>query len=466
MKKFKYYILLAALGLFTSSCDKLIDGNDISPNLPQEAPADQQLTAAELSEGFFMSGEVPRQVSIWSGMFTGADRQYLGLEIYNTAAGDYDNAWATAYTTTLAQIRLVEDKARVVNNRALLGVAQVLEAQIVGQITALWGDVPYSEALRAGVPPKFDPQRDVYAATQALLDEALTNLPANGVYDRNRDIFYQGSVDKWTAAAHSLKARHFLHVKNYAAAAAEARLGIASSEGDMIMPYNGKAVSGDLNPYYDFVDLNRSFYMSAEGAYAAALLDTANAPAGLSRANAKTDESGRFAYFYTTEAGYYSLDPNIVDGAFAPDADAPLLTYVETQAILAEALSRTGDQAGALIALNDIREANNVKFGAGSYAPYDLSDFTPGGLMNTLAGQTADQALLREILTEKYLSLIGQIEPFHDLRRTNNLIGVPKKNSAAPRLPQRLLYPQSEVNTNPNVPIPIPGLFEPTPVNN
>lgn len=32
-------------------------------------------------------------------MFTGADRQYLGLELYNTAAGDYDNAWGGAYTT-------------------------------------------------------------------------------------------------------------------------------------------------------------------------------------------------------------------------------------------------------------------------------------------------------------------------------------------------------------------------------
>jgi hypothetical protein len=464
MKNFKQYALLAVLGLSLASCNKLIEGNDINPNAPQDAPADQQLTATELSEGFFMSGEMTRVAGIWSGMFTGADRQYLGLESYNTSAGDYDNAWGTAYATTLAQARLVESKAQAVNNRALLGIAQVVEAQILGQITALWGDVPYSEALREGTPGKFDPQATVYAATQTLLDQAITNLPLNGVYTKSRDIFYQGSVTKWEAAAHSLKARHYLHVKDYAAAAREARLGIGSSVDDMIMPYAGEALGGDVNPYYDFLDNSRPGYMSAEGAYAAALLDTANAPAGFSRANAKTDESARFAYFYVPNL-YFSLDPNFVNGAFAADADAPLLTYVETQAILAEALNRTGDQAGALAALNNIRAVNDAKFGPGAYAAYTAADFAPGGLMNAGTGTTAEAALLKEILTEKYLTMIGQFEPFHDLRRTNNLIGVPKKNSASPSLPQRLLYPQSEINTNPNVPSPIPTLFIKTPVN-
>ncbi|SFQ73607.1 SusD/RagB family nutrient-binding outer membrane lipoprotein [Hymenobacter arizonensis] len=465
MKNIKQFVLLAAMGLALGSCNKLIEGADINPNAPQDAPADQQLTAAELSMGFFMSGEMPRQAGIWSGMFTGADRQYTGLNLYNTAAGDYDNAWGTAYATTLAQARIVEEKAQAVNNRALLGVAQVIEAQIVGQITALWGDVPYSEALRPNAPGKFDAQADVYAATQTLLDQAITNLPLNGVYTRSRDIFYQGSVAKWTAAAHSLKARHYLHVKNYAQAAAQARLGISSSVDDMIMPYAGTAISGDVNPYYDFIDVNRPGYISAQGSYALTLLN--------SRTNAKNLETARRDFFYTEDGDYYPFDLNYLDGAFAADADAPLLTYVETQAILAEALARPTSQGGlndlngALTALNNIRAVNRTKYaGAGArYTAYTLADFATGGLMNTVAGQSQQQALLKEILTEKYLSLIGQLEPFHDLRRTNNEIGVPRTNSTAPSLPQRLLYPQSEVNANPNVPNPIPGVFDKTPVN-
>ncbi|WP_400193821.1 SusD/RagB family nutrient-binding outer membrane lipoprotein [Hymenobacter sp. B81] len=464
MKYIQRLVLLATMGLTFSSCDKFIEGYDVNPNLPQDAPAEQQLTAVQINEGFVLSGEMTRVAGIWSDYFTGADRQYQGLDVYTTAAGDYDNMWANTYQLTLANARLVQDKARAVNNFYLLGIAQVLEAQMIGTATALWGDVPYSEAFRPNQPPKFDSQASVYAAVQTLLDQAIQNLGKTGINPGDRDIYYGGDLGRWQAAAHSLKARYYLHTKNYQQAAVEARLGIGSPDGDMLMPYNGN-FTVDANPYADFLDYNRVGYMSAEGAYAVDLLD----PAGSTpRANAKTNEAGRFNYFYTTN-GYFSVDPNFLDGAFAPDADFPLMSYVETQAILAEALARTGDAGGALIALNNIRSTNAAFFAqidpAADYDAYTLTDFAPGGIINGGAA-TANDALLKEILTEKYLSLVGQIEPFNDIRRTNNLIGVPKKNANSPNLPQRYLIAQSEVNTNPKTPAFAGGvLFEKTPIN-
>ena len=51
------------------------------------------------------------------------------------------------------------------------------------------------------------------------------------------------------------------------------------------------------------------------------------------------------------------------------------------------------------------------------------------------------------------MSLNGQLEVWNDLRRTKNLIGVPIKAGAnATTIPQRLPYPQSEINSNDNVP--------------
>jgi hypothetical protein len=224
---------------------------------------------------------------------------------------------------------------------------------------------------------------------------------------------------------------------------------------DMIMPYDG-TIGSAANPYYDFLDNSRPGYMSAEGAYTPQLLQ--------SRTNSKTNETKRFAYFYTDQ-GYFALDPNFVDGAFRPAAGFPLVTYVETQAILAESLVRTGDNTGALTALNNIRTANATTYG-GTYTAYELTDFAAGGLVNpTSGGLSQTNALLLEVLREKCLSLIGQIEEFSDVRRTNNLIGVPKNVSTAPSLPQRFLYPQSEINTNPNVPNPIPDVYTKTPVN-
>ncbi len=453
MKKTSTYILVAAIASASafSGCNPLVENNDISPNLPPDAPADQQLTATQLGEGFVMSGEAARTANIWAGVFTGEDRQYSALQVYVAGLPDFDNMWTNSYYLVLQQTRLIQEKARAVNNNHLLGIAQVLEAQMIGTVTSLWGDVPYSRAFVTGQPSPFDGQAAVYTATQALLDDAIANLGRNGVNPEARDIYYGGDLAKWRAAARSLKARYFLHVKNYAAAVAAAGQGIAKTDGDMIMPYK-EAVSVSANPYWDFQKNSRPGYMSASQSYAAELM--------LSRRNSKTNDTKRHDFFFV--GGNLKTTTG---GAFAIDADFPLISYVETQAILAEALVRGGDAAGALTALNATRTANEAVYGS-SLADYTLADFEAGGLLNNgTPALPRNEALLKEILTEKYLSLVGQIEEFNDVRRTNNLIGVSKNVQSAPSLPQRFLVPQVEVNTNPNAPNPPPGIFVKTPVN-
>jgi hypothetical protein len=149
------------------------------------------------------------------------------------------------------------------------------------------------------------------------------------------------------------------------------------------------------------------------------------------RGNAKTDESNRLPYYFTTD-GYSALDPNWIDGAFASNADFPIVSYVENELILSESYWRTSDFTNALVHLNNARKYNDSTYGG--FDPYVQADFTD------------NNALLKEILVEKYVSLYGQIEAFTDVRRTNNLIGV--KPNKGTKLPQRFLYPQSELNTN------------------
>ena len=83
------------------------------------------------------------------------------------------------------------------------------------------------------------------------------------------------------------------------------------------------------------------------------------------------------------------------------------------------------------------------------------------------ASLTPDQALHREILEERYVSFFGQIEGFNDMRRTQNEteVRVPVTPNTGPQLPQRFLYPQSEIDRNSSAPSPIPGIFIKTPVN-
>ena len=478
-------ISAVSLLLFSTSCKKVVEGVNVNPNSPTDAPSALLLNGAQVSSIVLYEGDFARLGGMWSQSFTGQDRQYISLNNYTTTSGDYDNTWSTAYRGVIAPCKLIIDKETVTNNKLVIGIAQVMEAQAFGTLTDLFGDIPFSEAGDpASFPaPKFDKQVDVYAGVQSLLDAAIVNLTSGvGVNPGAKDIFYGGSGSKWAKAAHTLKARFYLHAKNYTAAATEAALGIADAANNMKAPH-GSAYGSDFNLYYSFCIYDRDSYMWADDAIAPRLLDPA---AAKYRGNAKTDEGARFNYMYVPGGalGYASIyELNIqcdFDGWVASAADNgffggttafPLVTFEENKLILAEANSRGGNFSGALTALNEYRAYLNGggSIGVGYAAAYGLkyldyvdADFEAGGMDNH--GGTKDAALLAEIIEEKYVTLIGQIEQFSDFRRTKNAIGLTPATGTS--FPQRFFYPQSEINTNSNTPSQVPGdLFKPTTVN-
>jgi starch-binding outer membrane protein, SusD/RagB family len=109
------------------------------------------------------------------------------------------------------------------------------------------------------------------------------------------------------------------------------------------------------------------------------------------------------------------------------------------------------------------RQASVGNFGVANIGSvtFTLSTVPPA------ASLTPDQALLREILEERYVSFFGQIEGFNDMRRTQDetVVRVPVAPNTGAVLPQRFLYPQSEIDRNTSAPNPIPGIFVRTPVN-
>jgi hypothetical protein len=116
-------------------------------------------------------------------------------------------------------------------------------------------------------------------------------------------------------------------------------------------------------------------------------------------------------------------------------ASFPLITYEENELIKAECNYRLNNEAAALQNLNNVRAAVASKW-AVTYPP-----------LTGLSGQ----ALLDEILTEKYLSLFLQIEVWNDYKR--NCFPVLTGYQGQP-LPARVFYGVDERNANPNIPAP------------
>lgn len=454
MKNFLKISLFAFLAFGLFSCEDLREEfNEVNPNDPTDAPANIMLPGLVTGTQFFHSAESARTAGMWAGYFTGSDRQYISYQNYNVTAGDFDSPWRVLYTDIFDVAEIIREKAAAANQKDILGIASICEAHALGTAADLWGNIPYSTA---GDPvenpePTYDAQADVYNAVQTLLDEGIANASGTAAFAGST------SLGDWGEVASTLKARNYLHVGAYRDAVDAAANGISSAANDWLSVHD----AGNLdawNVYYNFCEFERNGYMTANTAHLVGLLDTVPGNTAY-RGDDKTDESARFAWYYVKQFEVYQAyaDPNTVDGMYTPGASFPLVTYVENELIAAEGNARLGEMSLALDHLNNARAANDAFYGAGdgsTYAAYEMADFAN------------DAALLDEIIEEKYVSMYGQIEGFTDLRRTDNVIGVPSNNPAlGSNPPERFFYPQSEINSNSNAPSPIPGLFEPTPVN-
>lgn len=436
----KNLILASLLILGFVSCRKSIDEvNNGNPNQFSKSEPKFMITGAQLANVMLNEGPPARLAGIFAGHFTGYDRQYIAYGNYNMTAGDFNDDWGNMYSEGLAQARLTYAAAAEKKDSVLMGVAMITEANILLSASSLWGDIPNTQAcdVNAFPNPKYDKMSDVhdYCISQLTKAAALVKSADNSTYAAA----YTGTFT-WAEVANTLMARAYLHKKDYANALAAANNGLAA--GHDFLANHSTASAGARNLYDDFLDWNRSGYMSCDGSFISVLLDSGNTKY---KGNAKTDERDRYAYYFVAD-NYTPLDPNMNDGIFTETSSFPIASNVENELIQAECYSKTNDDTKALDHLNNVRAILNTQF-AGSYSAYVAGDFGTGKMVD---GNSASDALYKEILREKYCSLFGQIEPFCDVRRTGNVLNVPPKVGA--KLPGRFLIPQVEINTNSNCP--------------
>ncbi len=450
--------LFALAGFVLAGCD-FTDGFDKDPNLADDAPADLVLTAAEVGQIQLQEGDFARLAGIFSAQFTGSDRQYSRIENAEVNTDDFVNTWNLAYQQVLAQLMLARERYEEAGDEAAVGVTETHSVLAWLTMTSLFGDIPYSQALNPDEfpNPAFDPQMEIYDDLRSRIDGAITSLQ-DGSGVPSGDVFGL-SNDQYIGVANTIKARICLHMGEYECAEDAAENGIASPSGNLAAPHGGNDDS-DANVYYYFTVVQRDGYLTANNSFAVRLLTPGTAEFDGRPGREGTDETDRANSYFDFAT---SQNPNSVvlnasdggtpddtddDGFFAPKSDFPIVTYAENQLILAEALFRQGDEDGAREALNEARDAIDTEFGAGD--DYDDLD-------EDLAGDD----LLEAILIEKYLVLIGNIEAFNDVRRTDNFIGIPGKNGGS--VPQRFLYARSELNANSSAPA-VRGVGQSVPV--
>ena len=130
------------------------------------------------------------------------------------------HSWNGYYSLLLDNRTLIE-KAEEENLEFHIGVGLVMKSYLFGLVTDLWGDAPYSDALRGAEGAEFfdapfDNQMDIYTGIFADLARANTLLSKgqnsySGIQE-NQDVLYEGDASKWRKFANSLAVRFYMRL--------------------------------------------------------------------------------------------------------------------------------------------------------------------------------------------------------------------------------------------------------------
>ena len=419
-------LLVASAVAAVVGCNNFLTGGETStdPNRQIQATNDQFFVAIQETIWAYWGSDPARLTGILAQQFHGVANQYGALEAnYSLDQSTTNGTHAALYTGGgLVDIKKLQTGARQVGDSLYVGIAQVMEGALMGTGADIFGDLVYKEALQGTTNPVLDDQLFVYDSVQQVLSAGIANINSNVAGNAGpgaADLVYGGDPALWTEMAHTLKARFYMHTAEvrpsaYAQALAEAQQGISSDAGNYFGAFT--STGSEQNFYYQF-----------------------HGPAGrggdlgvgitLDTILARRNDPRRTEYFAA------SGNPRwISDERDAPDFQQPYVTYDENTLIWAEAAYRTGNQAVALAKLNEER-ANH-------------------GLAPIVA---AGQALLNEILTEKYIVdfQLGE-EAWNDYKRTCTPNLVPTANGEP--IPGRLYYDATEESTDTNIPPPNTGV--------
>ena len=97
-----------------------------------------------------------------------------------------------------------ETQTLAANDTVFHGIAEVMEALLMGTGADLFGDLTYTHALTNEQNPPLDPQLAIYDSVQALLSRAIVKMGKTGptnVGPASADLAYGGDPAAWIRLA-------------------------------------------------------------------------------------------------------------------------------------------------------------------------------------------------------------------------------------------------------------------------
>jgi hypothetical protein len=473
----KFLMIPFLLGL--GACKDYLDVND-TPNNPLTVTPPVLLPSALAGTAFANANELNRFASVIVTHMTGAGGGPAAYDIYNIDGGVFGNQWRfEIYGGALVNYqRLIEDSERRGAN-AYAGIAKIMKAYTFSVATDVWGDVPYSEALKGteALQPRIDKQEDIYKGNASLGIQSLFDLVREGLADLdesttftpgNDDLVYSGNLANWKRAGNTMLLKFAMQISRREPQLAASVINEVLAKGpDSYIVQNTQDLNikfgasvGSQSPIHTYTNVSLFKDELIVSTRFVNALRTFNDP--------------RLPVFVTKPAADYVTADNGFRGTLPAPAtwsrfnayvtgvngEGPvrLITNFQRAFILAEA-------ALTLPGINSTRTAQEY-YTEGITASMQLAGLsndqitaylTANPQVATLSGSTQQQ--LEQIITQKWIAWFGNgLEAWNDWRRTGYPMLAPSQNAVGidGTRPVRAQYIEQELSRNPNFPNPGP----------
>jgi len=235
----KIYLFFTAFSLLAlNACTKDFTEVNTNPNIPTKVTPD-----------LLLSGVIKSAVNEQVGQAWGTGNllvQYTAkIQFVNEDRylwGEKNGIWSNVYgnmRNVQNMIDLASTNVPVQQN--YLGVALILKSWLFSLATDAYGDIPYTEAVKAKTNsiylPKYDTQEAIYAGLLADLKKANDILGTSNEAISG-DILFNGSVTKWKKLANSLRLRLLMRLSKKRSVNADMQAIIGNAAQNPIMTSN------------------------------------------------------------------------------------------------------------------------------------------------------------------------------------------------------------------------------------
>lgn len=465
----KTFFILA--GMFVNvSCTQTFEEINKSKNSPENATVNVLLPAAIYTQLDNFGGRREGFMGTFTQHFAGYYTSGVNADQYVIDNNSFSFLFNGLYSGSLNSYKDIIARAEKEGSWHYVGVAKILTALALGTLTDVYGEIPWKEALNPNnVFPAYDSQEFIYTEIQRLLSEAITDMGKNSFRSlANGDFLRNGNVGAWIATAYLLKARYANHLSKIdpTGSATQTLLHVdaakaagINSNSDLKMRYEG---TSEIS--------NRWYLLWQDPAIVASknLLDkqvAQNDPRLESYWSPNDSQTGAIIGFVGKLNGTGANEPISAVGPEGwygkPNSDHMVATYFELLFIEAEAAFRLGNLPRAAAALNAaVKEQMELVVN-------DKADPRIATYLATYASETDATITIEKIMTEKWKAMFTmEEETWTDMRRHDfkypNWITIPKKDDGTPvasEFIRRLLYPQDELDKNPQKVPKVTGIF-------